>query len=184
LVDLRRLAEYVEYGFAFLKLDIVGHSAICSSNRGPDVDHTLDAFEKFVESQVLKNKGHIFSWQGDGGLAAFVAGPDTIGNCVEAALSVLYGLRKFNDNSNKTYEEIRVRIACHQGNAKYKSDHGRIHSAAINFVCHLEAKGTSENAVCISEQFYKELPQKVRERFHPKGVFEGLSVYEHNPSNH
>jgi class 3 adenylate cyclase/CheY-like chemotaxis protein len=180
---IEQLAEYIEYGFSFMKIDVVGHSKICDSNRGPDVDDTLDEFERFIEREVTNYKGHIFSWQGDGGLTAFVAGPDTVGNCGEAALSILYSLRQFNDYKNKTNVDIRVRIACHQGTAKYKSDHGRIHSAAINFVCHLEAKGTSENAVSISERFYKELPTKVRARFHPKGTFEGTPIYEHRLTN-
>jgi CheY-like chemotaxis protein/class 3 adenylate cyclase len=178
-----QLAEYIEYGFSFMKIDIIGHSAICDSNRGLDVDETLDDFEKFVEREVVNYKGHIFSWQGDGGLTAFVAGPDTVGNCGEAALSILYSLRQFNDYMNKTNVDVRVRIACHQGTAKYKSEHGRIHSAAINFVCHLEAKGTSENSISISEKFYKELPAKVRARFRPKGTFEGVPIYEHCLAN-
>jgi class 3 adenylate cyclase len=178
-IDLDDLVEHIEYGFAFLKLDIVGHSAIYNCNRAPDIDRTLESFENFVEHEIKTFQGHILSWQGDGGLVGFVVG-DKIANCGEAALSILYSLRHFNDNLNKTNDEVRVRIACHTGMAKYRSDHGRIHSAAINFVCHLEARGTEQNAVSLSEPFYKQLPDKVRKRFSPKGMFENVNVYEHH----
>lgn len=179
--DLSDLAEYVSYEFAFLKLDIVGHSAIYEANRSPNIDETLEAFEKLVEAQINNFQGHILSWQGDGGVAVFVAG-DKVQNCAEAALAILYSLRKFNDNENKTNEEIKVRLACHQGTAKYKSNHGRIHSSALNFVCHLEAKGTSVNAISVSDMFYKELPDKVKARFGQKGKFENTDVYEYKIS--
>jgi class 3 adenylate cyclase len=177
-VDLSDLIEDVVYDFAFLKLDIVSHSAIYASNRSPLIDETLNAFEYFVESEVNSSQGHILSWQGDGGLVVFVTG-DKVANCSEVALTILYALRKFNDNENKTNEEIRLRMACHQGTARYKANHGRIHSSAINFVCHLEAEGTGVNAISVSEEFYKELPEKTRNRFAEKGEFEGIKIYEH-----
>jgi hypothetical protein len=111
----------------------------------------------------------------------FVSG-DKIANCSEAALTILYSLRKFNDNQNNTNQEIKLRIACHQGAARFKANHGRIHSAAINFVCHLEAKGTNVNAIAISEGFYRELPERVKTRFSEKGQFEGTKIYEHRGS--
>lgn len=177
-VDLSDLIEDLTYNFSFLKIDVVGHSAIYHSNRGPAVDETLDAFERLVEGEAATHQGHILSWQGDGGLIVFVAG-DKVANCSEVALGLLYSLRKFNDNDNKTETEIKLRMACHLGPAKYKAFHGRIHSSAINFVCHLEAKGTDINAISISEPFYKELPVKIRQRFMEKGEFEGLKIYHH-----
>jgi class 3 adenylate cyclase len=177
-MDMGDLVEFVDYEFAFLKLDIVGHSAIYNTNRSPDIDQTLETFEKLVESEVRNFQGHILSWQGDGGLIVFVAG-DKSANCIEAALAILYSLRKFNDNQNKTKEDVQLRLACHRGVAKYKSNHGRIHSAAINYVCHLEAKGTRVNAISISDAFYRELPERVKARFSAKGTFEGAGVYEY-----
>jgi class 3 adenylate cyclase len=177
-VDLSDLVEDVTYDFGFLKIDVVGHSSIYSNNRSPAIDETLDAFERMVEDQALKNQGYILSWQGDGGLIVFIVG-DKVMNCSETALSLLYSLRKFNDNHNKTESELRLRMACHLGTAKYKSSHGRIHSPAINFVCHLEAKGTPVNAISVSEIFYKEIPTKVQARFSESGEFEGVKIYAH-----
>jgi class 3 adenylate cyclase len=176
--DLGELADHLEYVFSFMKIDIVEHSAIYAYNRTPDIDATLDAFEEFVELEIKNSQGHILSWQGDGGLAAFFAG-DKTGNCGTAALSLLYKIREFNYDRNKTKEAIKIRIACHKGTAKYRSNHGRIHSAAINFVCHLEAKGTASNAISISKFFYDELHEKLRKSFNSKGKFEGIRIFEH-----
>jgi class 3 adenylate cyclase len=176
--DLQDFVDGIDYGFAFMSVDLVGHSALYSYSRGPDIDQTLDAFEQFIEENVNIHHGHILSWQGDGGLAAFVAG-DKIANCGEAALSILYSLRRFNDNYNKSQQELKVRIACHGGIAKYRSSYGRIHSAAINFVCHLQSKATRENAISLSQPFHEEMNEKSRGRFIPKGEFEGASILEH-----
>lgn len=165
------------YEFAFLKIDIVEHSSITRDSPYQQIEKVFDVFEKYVEKHVSGHNGTIWGWQGDGGLCAFL-GKDTTDkacNAFKAAESILTGLDNFNENNRlpRGYR-VRVRIAVHLGNAKYRGREalGRIHSEAINFVAHLESQKTNVNGISISHEVHKELTEDMQKRFEAFGKFE------------
>lgn len=175
----RRIYEGVMYAFCFLKLDIQDHSKLIKEHNSKDVEETLDAFEVLVEEKVEAKSGQIWSWLGDGGLCVFNM-PDGVQDAVLCAIEILGNLTEFNANrdKNKIGEVIKIRTAVHCGNAKYRHEKGRIHSEAINFVSHLEAKKAKTNGVCISSDALKESTPLIRSKFKKDAKkFEGKEIF-------
>lgn len=180
------LSENGNYEFAFLKVDIAGHSKITADCPRLECEEVFDAFEMYVERCVSQHEGMIWSWQGDGGLCAFwgvsLSPTNLARNAYQAARSIIAGLGDFNVNNPKLSRyghSVRVRIAAHSGNARYRGRGalGRIHSEAINFVAHLESKRTHENSISISREIWRELSPEMRDRFVSIGTFEGKAIY-------
>jgi len=180
----QNLQAKLVYAFCFLKIDIKGHSRLLDSYNTIEASDTLDSFEEFVELKVDARHGQIWGWQGDGGLCAFIIG-DSVNDAVSCANDILDNLPQFNADrtKNKIREEIRVRIAVHYGTARYRYEKGRIHSPAINFVAHLEAKKGKINSVCISNDVWKELPDRFRSKFEkdPEN-FESKEIFHYKSS--
>lgn len=177
-----------EYKFAFMKLDIVGHSRILRKGPADEAVLTFNSFEEWVEEHVTRHKGTIWSWQGDGGLCVFWSDPpnDIARNAYRAARDILRGLNTFNDENSlpDEHDRIRLRIALHQGDARYQKNLGRIHSNAINFVAHLESQRTYPNSISLSDAIWTQLPIKWRTSLYKMNeTFEGLEVYTTMPSD-
>lgn len=162
--------------FCFIKLDIAGHSKIVENNPKKRVSNTLDSFENYVDGYISDFGGQLWSWQGDGGLVAFL-GRESTENAVKSALCIIDELDSFNKFKSEISEEIRVRIAIHIGTALYREHTGRIHSYDINFVSHMEEKYASPNDICISHDVYTELPNLAKKKFKETGSFRGKCVY-------
>jgi len=167
---VRRTHLNRERPFAFLKVDVVGHSEMVRSGRRAYVTALLDQFEKYVDGVVRRRGGEVWSWQGDGGLCAFEAGPRrrNVETAVEAALDILRGVSAF-DLSREPFvgakEGIKVRIAAHVGAAEVRQNRGRIHSPDINFVAHLEREATP-NSIIASQETLNECRKEIQALFH------------------
>jgi len=167
--------------FCFFRIDIQDHSRLVREYNIMDVDDTLDAFEEFVEEKIKAKSGQIWSWQGDGGLCAFNM-PEGVQDAVYSAMEIIGGLNEFNINRNKNKigvtEDIKIRIAIHCGHARYRHEKGRIHSEAVNFVSHLEARKAKTNSICISGEALKELPERSKLKFEKDPeLFENKEIF-------
>lgn len=176
---MRKFNEGEIYEFCFLDIDIIEHSKILKSNPPDKVEKALDEFEKYITKKVGRYNGAIWGWQGDGGLCVFY-GDAKARDSLLCALDILNGLAIFNINGDKKPidEEIKVRIGCHKGTAKYKRQHGRIHSVAINFTAHLQKNFAKQNSIAISEGVYSELLSPQKEKFSEAGYFQNQKVYK------
>ena len=173
------LAEGTPYNFAFLSIDIAGNSIIQSKYPKQDIENVYENMFKIIEGNVKHYNGKIWTWAGDGGIAAFYLG-NVIEDAVNAAINIQTRMIPFNLSSkrNKFLEPIHLRIAAHQGPTTYKENKGSILSEAINYVAHLEKKGTAPDAVAISREIYDELNDRYRKIFKYKGIFEEKDTYE------
>ena len=173
------LAEGNTYNFAFLSIDIAGNSVIQSKYPKQDIETVYANMYKIIEGTVKHYNGKIWTWAGDGGIAAFYLGNVTE-DAVHSAINIQTRMIPFNLSSrrNKFLEPIHLRIAAHQGPTTYKENKGAILSEAINYVAHLEKKGTGPDAVAISREIYDELNERYRKIFKYKGVFEEKDTYE------
>jgi class 3 adenylate cyclase len=167
--------------FAFVRVDVIGHSRISRENPSSTVDRILSDFEHHVESIAAAHKGRIWNWAGDGGLIVFYEGRQTekVGDALTAARTLLDSLGEFNYEHpfDQPEHSLRLRIAIHCGTARYRSSTGRIHSAAINYVAHLEHERTHPNSISISEPVYRELSRGARQQFVSAGTFEDVPIY-------
>lgn len=162
--------------FSFLKLDVAGHSKMLADNPRVKVAETLDKLEAYVDEAASRGGGRLWTWQGDGGLAAFL-GDDSSANALECGLRIVNNLESFNRSQNSTGHKVAVRIAIHRGAANYRPDTGRIHSEDLNFVSHMEDEFAFPNDVCISDDAYRELDELDRRQFKETGVFQQKTVY-------
>lgn len=166
--------------FSFLRIDIVDHSTLVKENAKIVVEETLNCFKEYVGKRVQSHKGKVWSWSGDGGLCAFYEN-DKIIDCVICGIKLLENLSSFNLHKNTLDKEINIRIAIHNGNAKYRVDTGNVHSDAINFVAHLESRRAEINSIYISRNVFIELPSKLRGIFTEQSVFENIITYKYMP---
>ena len=166
--------------FSFLYIDIVDHSNLVKENARIVVEETLNCFKEYVEKRVQSHKGKLWSWFGDGGLCAFYENYKIIDSVI-CGIKLLENLSSFNLYKNTLDNEINIRIAIHNGNAKYRVDTGNVHSDAINFVAHLESRRAEINSIYISKNVFTELPSKMRGVFLEQGVFDNFIVYKYKP---
>lgn len=114
----------------------------------------------FVKRTVADRRGELWGWEGDGGLCAFPAGSrgERATQALDAALKILRGVSPF-DLSREPFPgaktQLRVRIAAHLGTANVRKHLGKVHSADINFVAHLEKRATA-NSIIISDATLRE----------------------------
>ena len=175
------LQDGMSADFAFVRVDIVGHSRITRENPSSSVEAVLGDFERHVEYIVARYEARVWNWAGDGGLIAFHEGTQTqkVNDAVAAGFLLLESLSSFNKDHpfEQAEDQISVRVAVHCGNARYRVNTGRIHSPAINFVAHLEHERTHPNSISISEPVYRELSRPARSKFVSAGTFEGIPIH-------
>lgn len=179
LVSWGYLKEGETYDFAFLSVDIVGNSEIQKKYPKEDIELVYSNLLSFLQSNITKYKGKIWSWAGDGGLVAFHLGNPSR-DSVRCAVNIYLGMVLFNlsPKQNKFKEPIRLRIASHEGAASYREDKGKILSEAINYVAHLEKKGTPTNGIAISSSVYNLLDPRLKQIFiRDDKPFENIIVY-------
>jgi len=173
------LHEGESYNFAFLSIDIAGNSIIQSKYEEERIEAVYGSLYSMIERIVKVYNGKIWTWAGDGGIAAFYLG-NIAQDSVNAAISIQTNMIAFNLSSNRNQfeEPVHLRIAAHQGPTAYKENKGAILSEAINYVAHLEKKGTSLDGVAVSIDIYNELTARLRKVFQSKGIFEEKETYE------
>lgn len=167
--------------FAFMRVDVVGHSRITRDNPSTTVEDVFDSLEQHIEILARGRNGRIWSWAGDGGLLAFHEGTRTqkVADAVATGRSILESLPEFNQKHPfETFDTtVRLRVAIHCGTAKYRQATGRIHSREVNYVSHLEHARTHPDSISISADVYRELPSAERSAFTPAGLFEDAVIY-------
>jgi class 3 adenylate cyclase len=180
--ETKESAVEEEHQFCFMSVDMVGHTLLTSNLPHRAIYDLMNAFHEWIERAVLKEKGEVWSWAGDGALCAFGPGlPDATAKtlaCVRAAMEILDSLSRFNERREETRKTpVRLRVACHLGYARDLPQRGKVFSDAVNFVVHLEHEATLENSISISAEVYRELPQRARSKFRPGASFSDVEIY-------
>jgi len=175
-LDLLKSGEEAR-AFTFLKVDIVGHTAISASNPQRIVNDVLDAFFVYIRTAIDNEGGQVASWAGDGGLCVF-PGEYREDGAVRVSFAIIEGLLAFNERHPLKEGEVQVRVAIHRGHARWRPDNpGLVHSGDINFVAHLETQSTKDGHITISQDAHTQLTTDLRDRFNPyPHLFEGRSI--------
>ncbi len=144
------LKNHNEYTMAFLRIDIVGNSEIVRQNSPDCIEKAYVAMRDIFITSVEKRNGRVWSWDGDGGLAAFC-----LGNMNEvatlSAIEILHELFIFNNTICPLDNGIRVRIAVHSGPFEYTSDNEKmVNSETVKKVVEIEHKHTKNGRITIS----------------------------------
>jgi class 3 adenylate cyclase len=166
------------YNFAILSIDIAGNSIIQTKYQSDEIEFVYKNLYALINECIRRYDGRIWSWAGDGGIAAFYKGEIAV-NAVQCAMDIQTALISFNISTRRNlfHESIRLRVAAHMGPVLYKKNKGEMLSEAINYVAHLEKKGTDPGSVAVSKTVYDNLNPRLKKIFQFKGDFEGLDTY-------
>lgn len=171
------LKEGETYELAFISIDIAGNSILQEKHSKDDIERVYALFMEHIRCHLDKFNGKIWNWAGDGGLCAFYL-DNKAHDAVKSAVSILMGMPVFNSHENDLGEPLNIRLAVDRGNAAYKVDKGNIFSETINWVCHLEKKGTDVNSISISQEVYESLNDYMKSFFFKSGDFENKTAFK------
>ncbi len=144
------LKEGAEHSFTFLRLDIAGNSILVRDNSAQAVEAAYAELRKTVEKAVEKRNGRIWSWEGDGVLAAFYFSRKEE-NATLSAIEITHELYIYNATRCGLKSPLNVRIAINTGLCNYTSDIEKIKkSDTIKKTIEMEAKHTPLNTVTIT----------------------------------
>jgi 3',5'-cyclic AMP phosphodiesterase CpdA len=175
--DIRReLKPATAYQIALLSVDMVEHSALVREYPN-EMRVLLGHFKSFVFKIVQDRNGDSLSWAADGGLFAFWK-PDRFDAAVLAGIEILEGLQTFNLDplKNPLSRAIELRIAATEGPLVFELPTDQISCESINYVVHLQQKGTRPSEFRIAETLLGGLAERLRSRFVYAERFESSAV--------
>ena len=146
------LKDRNEYTLAFLRIDIVGNTKMVKKHDPGDVKSAYLTMRDLLINSVEKRNGRVWSWDGDGALAAFCFG-NMNESAVLSAMELLHDLFLYNHTQCPLEDGLNVRMAVHSGPFEYTSNDELIqNSDTVKKVCSIEHKHTGINCLSISQQ--------------------------------
>jgi len=139
------------YTFAFLRIDVVGSSAMVRTYDSESVNRCYKDLRAIVQHITEKRNGRIWGWDGDGGLAAFFYGNKNQ-NAVLSGMEILHEIFLYNLSNNPLGEQVRVRIAVHNGPFSYSQNYEDLkNSETVQIAEEMEHKLSPPNGLTLSE---------------------------------
>jgi len=159
-----RLLEGDERKMAVLRLDIKGNSALVRNNPQPKIEKAYDDIRQIVNRVVIVRLGRLWSWEGDGMLAAFLFGPiEQMTIC--AGMEILHEIFFYNRLNNPLNAPINVRLGAHLGMVQYSENEvGRLKNETIKHATALEAMAAT-NSLCVSYNLYNSMDSNILNSF-------------------
>jgi class 3 adenylate cyclase len=153
-----RLKGGDERHMTLLRLDIAGNSVLVKENPGNSIEKAYRDMRVIVTNAVVSRLGRLWSWEGDGALAAFMFGnKDKL--AIFAGMEILHELFIYNKTGNPLNSPIRVRIGLNAGPVRYSHNMTDcLKGDAIKKVVELESK-TAPNSLAISRNLFMSLGQ-------------------------
>ena len=144
------LKEYSEYTVAFLRIDIVGNTKMVRNNSSQKIRDIYSAMRTLFIESVEKRNGRVWSWDGDGGLAAFCLG--NMNECAAlSGMEILHEIFLYNHRCGPNEDSLNVRIAVHSGPFEYTSDNEKMQTSdTVKKTSEIEHKHTETNSITIS----------------------------------
>ena len=174
------LTEGATYEFALLRVDIADNSELVRRYPRGLVNAAYTTVRDLVTRLVEKRDGRVWSWEGDGGLAAFYFNDKTI-QATLCGMEVIHELFLYNLVGRSLPEPVRVRIAVHAGPCRFQRSSKESASAGdtIRRVELLEASYTRPGCLTVSPGVYTDLGSKLSPLFAPAQGPENSSVFRY-----
>lgn len=175
-----RLVPGREYHLAFLRIDIVHNSKLVRKYDPEIVKSAYKALRDLVLSAVEKRWGRIWSWEGDGGLAAFYYGSrNTL--AALAAKEILHELFLYNRMESPLSEPLEVRIAAHSGTIRYSDQETELRkNEAIRKVLEIESQHTAKGSITLSNSLEASMERLIAQRFEGFKTPEGQTYFSYS----
>jgi class 3 adenylate cyclase len=148
-----RLRNGDEKQLTVLRLDVVGNSALVKEHPRANVEKAFRDLREITAKAVVSRYGRLWSWEGDGALAAFMFG-DKDRMAVFSGMEILHELFLYNRLRNPLTSPIKVRIGVHAGPVRYFSNiNDSMKGETIRQALHLESI-TAPNTLAISRNLF------------------------------
>ncbi len=172
------LREGRSYELALLRVDTVGNTDLVRRYPRGLIDATYASVRDIVTRVVEKRDGRIWSWEGDGGLAAFYFMDKTI-QATLCGMEILHELFLFNLLSSSLPETVSTRLAVHAGPCKFLASSRESAGDTIRRVELLEARYTKPGSLTVSPGVYTDLGSKLSPLFARVPGPDNISVYRY-----
>ncbi len=170
------LREEINYEFSFLSLDIVGSSALVRNYPENKIAKAYKDLNRIITKIVERREGRIWSWEGDGGLAAFYFGNKNV-QATLTGLEILLELFMHNLLVCPFKEPLHMRLAVHTGPCQFLNNVEEIRSETLRRIRLIESKYTEADGLTISPGVYTDLGTKLERFFKPYEISERNFLY-------
>jgi class 3 adenylate cyclase len=155
-----RLKGGDERQMTVLRLDIAGNSALVKENPRDSIEKAYNDMRTIVTNAVVSRLGRLWSWEGDGALAAFMFGSRDRA-AIFAGMEILHELFLYNKIGNPLSSPIKVRIGINAGAVLYSHNMSDcLKGETIKKAVELESK-TEPGSLAISRNLFMSLGQAV-----------------------
>ncbi|HVO37785.1 MAG TPA: hypothetical protein VMV03_02045 [Spirochaetia bacterium] len=172
------LREGRSYELALLRVDTVGNSELVRRYPRAVIDATYASMRDIVTRVVEKRDGRIWSWEGDGGLAAFYFMDKTI-QATLCGMEILHEMFLFNLLGSSLPEAVSARLAVHAGPCKFLTSAREASGDTIRRIELLESKYTKPGSLTVSPGVYTDLGSKLSPLFARVPGPDNVSIYRY-----
>jgi hypothetical protein len=167
-----RLKDGDERRMTVLRLDIVGNSSLVKQNSGDSIDRAYKDLRAIVSKSVVSRLGRLWSWEGDGALAAFMFGQKEQA-AVFCGMDILHELFFYNRLKNPLNKPIRIRIGVHTGMIRYYDNViERLKNETLKQALVLESEAAADS-MGISHNLFISLESSILSLFSPEKTYRG-----------
>ena len=166
------------HSFAFLRFDVVGNSRLVREYDEQTVMQAYADLRRLIQSILNSRNGRLWSWEGDGGLAAFYS-DDVNAAAVYSGMELLRELFLYNRLECPLDEPIRVRLAVHSGPSEYRSSIDDIKSMVMKKVYQIESDLALPDTLTISDTVYFNLDPLLESWFAAVGGSSEAACYRY-----
>jgi class 3 adenylate cyclase len=120
-INWGRLKEGDERKMTVLRLDIAGNSGLVKNNPRAKIEQAYNDLRNIVSRAVTSRLGRLWSWEGDGALAAFLFG-SMEKTVVYTGMEIIHELFFYNRLRNPLNSPINLRLGAHIGQVRYSDN--------------------------------------------------------------
>ena len=164
--------------FTLLRLDIAGNSQLVRRYPADRVEDAYAALRRMLREEVEGRNGRVWSWQGDGGLAAFIDA-ERNNRAFAASMEIINSIFLFNLLDSPLDEPLRVRLALHSGLCEYNDRFEDMTGEALHAVSEIEANYTEPDSLTVSDAVYGSLDRLFAARLRPVAERNGHRYYQY-----
>jgi class 3 adenylate cyclase len=167
------------YEFALLRADLVGNTSLVRAYSQEQIKAAYGRIRELVQGRVENRNGRVWSWEGDGALAAFYFGDKNI-QATLCGMEIVHELFFFNALHSTLPEPLSVRLAVHAGPCKFLAAGKDTAGETIRRVELLESRFTRPGSLTVSPGVFTDLGGKLSPLFLPVPGPEGSTLYRYS----
>jgi hypothetical protein len=172
------LQEGKIYEITFLSVDIVKNSELVRRHDQMVITTTYRNVRDIFIQNIEKRNGRVWTWEGDGGIAAFYFENKNV-KAVLCGIEILLELFYYNLLKSNLKENLKVRIAVHTGPCQYSANIEKLESDTLRTLIFMNNEYTAPDTMTISPNVYSDMGSKLELFFKPFSSKNGKYLYQY-----